>query len=198
MVFCGFGCPAFVGVFVSAVGKNVKDSLRITLLFNIGRVAVYFLLAGASAYLGKVIVARLGVVPHIAFVAYMLIVGSLLFLSRTGSSCKTSDIVGWYRKMLNGHSLSAILMGILTGLIPCVPFSTVIAFSIDRASVGSAFLAAGAFGLGSSIAYMVVVGGLVGLFSSKIREKMQNKLIMQRICGAIMLIIALKDIVVLV
>ncbi len=193
VVFCGFGCPAFVGVFISAVGKSVKESMIMTSMFNIGRVVVYVFLSVLSAYLGMEIAGRLGHLPHVVFVVYMLVIGVMLFVSSSENSCKSSKTALWRRLFGRRFYLSAFGMGVVAGFVPCIPLSALLAFSAGKASVGSALFAAMAFGAGSSIAYMVIVGGIVGLFSVKVRERLSNRMLMQRICGAIILAIAIGD-----
>ncbi len=197
IVFCGFGCPAFIGVYVSALSEDVKQSLIITALFNLGRVAVYLLLAFLSVYLGRAVVESLGIAPHIVLISMMVAIGLVLSFSKPKSNCSTGSFSSAYRRLLSRSKFSALLIGAVTGLIPCLPFSAVVAYAVNSSSLANAMVAAASFGLGSSIAYLLVVGALLGLFAKSVSLRIANKAIFNRICGVIILLIAFKDILVL-
>ncbi len=62
-------------------------------------------------------------------------------------------------------------LGLITGMLPCVPYTAVMAAAAASGSLVTGGALALCFGLGTSVSPLLIIGGGAGWFSKKILEK---------------------------
>jgi sulfite exporter TauE/SafE len=175
LVVCTASCLPIVTSYIAGVGAGFGRGVKISLIFNSGRVLAYALiggLVGLFSVLFRVFVSETAISPFqvyssIAFGGVTIVVGASIYLrSRKPCYCDSQGniIVATGRF---GFDIGAFSLGLSRGLVLCPPLIALLIYSLPFAnpigSVGIAVL----FGLGTTLSPILLLGGVTGWLLNK-------------------------------
>lgn len=180
LAFCTASCLPFVASYIAGVGAGFGRGVKLTAIFNFGRIAAYALIGALAGLLSGLLwatsaeaISPFQVYSSIAFGVVTIIMGAIiLFKSRKTSECgKDSEKMLKAAKKAGlsrfGVNFGAFTLGLTRGLIVCPPLLLVLAYAVPFSDpLGSVGLAV-VFGLGTAISPILFLGGVTGWLLNK-------------------------------
>jgi sulfite exporter TauE/SafE len=179
LVVCTASCLPIVTSYIAGVGAGFGKGVKITLIFNSGRVLAYALIGGLIGLfsgLFRLFVSDSAISPFqiyssLAFGIVTIVIGISIFLkARKPCDCNVQDaekMVAIPKTGRFGFDFGAFSLGLSRGLIVCPPLIALLIYSLPFASpVGSVGIAV-LFGLGTAISPILLLGGLTGWLLNK-------------------------------
>jgi len=178
LAVCTASCLPVVTGYIAGVGAGFSKGVKVTLIFNSGRILAYTLigaLIGLFGSLFRIFVSEAAISPFqvyssFAFGIVTIIIGAaILFRARKPCDCNTgSTPVGAFRTVSRfGVDFGAFSLGLSRGLIVCPPLIALLLYSLPFTSpIGSVGIAL-LFGLGTALSPMILLGGVTGWLLNK-------------------------------
>lgn len=180
LAVCTASCLPIIAGYIAGVGSGFTKSIKITLIFNSGRVLAYALIGALIGLFGgllqffgsEAILSPFQVYSSLAFGIVTIIIGGWLLLKARRPSCdcnmqESNNMPSPGRVGRYGVNLGAFSLGLTRGLIICPPLIALLAYSLSfgnpLGSIGIAVL----FGLGTTISPILLLGGVTGWLLSK-------------------------------
>ncbi len=167
---CLLVCAPILLPFVLGTAGNWKKGLQATLIFSAGRITICILFGlllglGKQIYLDSFLESQFNFELQIFFGLFIFLIGFLLILGK-----HRLNICPGLGKLLTRHNLKTVfILGLLMGIIPCGPLMAVFAYIFIKATnLISSVLLTLAFGLGTTISPMLVLGAFSGFIPQKI------------------------------
>jgi sulfite exporter TauE/SafE len=201
---CTLTCSPFIAGYIVGSDRGVKRGLWLSVIFNAGRVLTYGALGLAvglagSAFLVDGAYAGWGA---LAFGGTVAAIGLWIAVRRRPGGCGrvcadggTPNLVQRMRYRLEpregeGGELSAGLMGLLIGLVPCPPLIALLVFAGSTGSAATGMAMGVLFGLGTVISPILIVAGAAGWFSDRIaRESPTIRPAVMRLAGLLLVVL---------
>jgi sulfite exporter TauE/SafE len=175
LVVCTASCLPIVTSYIAGVGAGFSRGVKISLIFNSGRVLAYALiggLVGLFSSLFRLFVSDTAISPFqvyssIAFGAVTIVIGVSIYLkSRKPCNCDSQNTntkaTGRF-----GFDVGAFSLGLSRGLVICPPLIALLIYSLPFTSpVGSVGIAL-LFGLGTTLSPILLLGGVTGWLLNK-------------------------------
>ncbi len=168
---CSFSCFPVIATYVIGTNKGFKDSLIATLLFSVAKLTAYILIGAICAVSGMFIFKW--VEPKIiATIIGMILIttGTLLFLRKKHKHCCHAE----HKCISIDNYKQVLVLGFISGLIPCPPYIALMSTAAVSGSLSLGLWGTLAFGVGNLISPLILMGGVMGLFSNKIHLKIQK------------------------
>jgi sulfite exporter TauE/SafE len=162
LVVCTASCLPIVTSYIAGVGAGFVKGVKISLIFNSGRVLAYALIGGLMGLfsgLFRLLVSDAAISPFqiyssLAFGIVTIVIGISIFLSTSRT-----------RKF--GFDIGAFSLGLSRGLIVCPPLIALLIYSLPFTNpVGSVGIAV-LFGLGTALSPILLLGGVTGWLLNK-------------------------------
>jgi sulfite exporter TauE/SafE len=181
MVVCTASCLPIITGYIAGVGAGFGRGVKITLIFNSGRVLAYALIGGLIGLFSGLFrlfvsdsasaISPFQVYSSLAFGMVTIVIGVSIFLkSRKPCDCNvqgTKSMVALPKTGRFGVDFGAFSLGLSRGLIVCPPLIALLIYSLPFASpLGSVGIAV-LFGLGTAISPILLLGGLTGWLLNK-------------------------------
>jgi sulfite exporter TauE/SafE len=175
---CTASCLPLLAGYIAGVGSGFKKSIKLTAIFNSGRILAYALIGAAVGLAGGLLhlfvsdaaFSPFQVYSSIAFGAVTVAIGGIVIYQaqKPCSGCTTQPPAFTAGKRGRyGVDAGAFSLGLTRGLIICPPLIALLAYSLPFASpigtVGIAVL----FGLGTALSPMLLLGGVTGWLLNK-------------------------------
>jgi sulfite exporter TauE/SafE len=179
LAVCTSACLPVVASYIAGVGAGFRKGIKVTFIFNSGRILAYALIGtaiGVFSGLIQVLVSGTKVssfqgYSSIAFGIVSIVIGASIILKvRKPCDCNMQNAkslietgkIGKY-----GVNLGAFSLGLSRGLIICPPLIALLLyalpFSNPLGTVGVAVL----FGLGTALSPILLLGGVTGWLLNK-------------------------------
>jgi uncharacterized protein len=175
LVVCTASCLPIVTSYIAGVGAGFGKGVKISLIFNSGRVLAYALIGGLIGLfsgLFRILVSEEVISPFqiyssIAFGVVTIVIGISIFLkSRKPCECNVQSTNLVTAKKF-GFDIGAFSLGLSRGLVLCPPLIALLIYSLPFASpVGSVGIAV-LFGLGTTLSPIILLGGVTGWLLNK-------------------------------
>ncbi len=197
---CSFSCMPIVCTLVVGTRRGFKSGFVSAMTFAAGRTAGYTI-AGMLCGLTGIAAERLFETKHLVIAAgilFLLTGISLVFFPGKpkckDSSCASGCTFSGNRDMeTKNPGLRLSSLGLITGIMPCAPYATVMAAAAASGSMLTGGLSAFCFGLGTCVSPLLLMGGGAGWFSKKIIEKTPDiDGVIRKIAGSIILIMGIR------
>ncbi len=191
LTICSFSCMPLVCTVVMGTKRGFKSGVFSAAVFSAGRIAGYTaagILCGLTGKAAENIFQQDKVV--LAAGVLFLFTGCCVFFSSKRKGCKRSGVSSIGSK---GSKLQLSSLGLITGMMPCVPYTAVMAGAAASGSFAIGGFSAFCFGLGTSLSPLLLVGGGAGWFSKKLVEKipdLDGKI--RKITGVLIMIMGIK------
>lgn len=178
LAYCTASCLPVVAGYIAGVGSGFKQSIRITLIFNTGRIIAYTLIGALiglfSGLLGFFISAEaispFQIYSSLAFGLVTVAIGVMLLVQARKPQCNCSGTdtnVAVRRVRRFGVDFGAFTLGFTRGLIVCVPLILLLSTSLTLVDPVGSIAIAVLFGLGTTISPLLLLGGVTGWLLSK-------------------------------
>ena len=173
---CTASCLPVLAGYIAGVGSGFKGSVKITFLFNGGRVLAYILIGAAVGLFGGLIryfvsdaaIAPFQVYSSVAFGAVTIAIGGWLIWKARKPTCEckipTPKINS---KRLGSTDAGAFTLGLTRGLVICPPLIAILIYALPFATPLGTVTIAALFGLGTAISPMLILGGVTGWLLNK-------------------------------
>lgn len=175
LAVCTASCLPYVASYIAGIGAGFKKGLKITLIFNSGRVLAYALIGGIVGlfsgffrlFVSEEAISPFQVYSSLAFGIVSIAIGaSIFFKARKPCDCNSANTVVQSKSGRFGVDFGAFSLGLTRGLIICPPLILLLSYSLPFSNpVGSVAMAI-LFGLGTTLSPILLLGGVTGwLFS---------------------------------
>jgi sulfite exporter TauE/SafE len=191
---CLASCGALMVSYITGTNRNVRQSVSAYLIFSLSRIAVYgilgllFFLFGQFATEGFFSLYR----RYIFIVAgiFIFITGLLLILGKGPHNRFCDRIAG---SMIRKDSKTLVLIGLVTGISPCLPLLSVLSYiGLVSKSWQSSLLYGFLFGLGTTFSVLFILVVSCGLIPGFFKGHPRVLLMINRVCGLILMILGLQ------
>jgi sulfite exporter TauE/SafE len=179
LVVCTASCLPIVTSYIAGVGAGFGRGVKITMIFNSGRVLAYALIGGLIGlfsglfrlFVSDAAISPFQIYSSLAFGAVTIVIGVSIFLkSRKPCDCNTQNaknVSVTHKTGRFGFDLGAFSLGLSRGLIVCPPLIALLIYSLPFASpLGSVGIAV-LFGLGTALSPILLLGGVTGWLLNK-------------------------------
>lgn len=174
---CTASCLPYVAGYVAGIGAGFRQGIRVTLIFNAGRIVAYALLGALVGLLGGIltIVAPEAISPFqvyssLVFGAITIVIGiGVLWKARRTPECSLHAVNPPSSGKLGrfGVDVGAFSLGLSRGLIICPPLALLLLYALPFSTpLGSVTLAV-LFGIGTTISPLLILGGVTGWLLNK-------------------------------
>ncbi|MDR0373863.1 MAG: sulfite exporter TauE/SafE family protein [Nitrososphaerota archaeon] len=180
LAVCTASCLPFVAGYIAGVGSGFRGSVKITMLFNSGRILAYALIGAVVGLFGgllRIFVSDAAISPFqiyssLVFGVITVIIGVMVLFKARKSSC---ECVGQDAKKLAdtqkrgrfGVNFGAFTLGLTRGLILCPPLMALLVYALPFVSPAGSISIAVLFGLGTTISPLLLLAGVTGWLLSK-------------------------------
>jgi sulfite exporter TauE/SafE len=179
LAVCTASCLPVVAGYIAGVGSGFVKSVKLTMIFNSGRILAYALIGGLIGLFGGLlrffisdtVFSPFQVYSSLAFGAVTILIGVWVMYKARKPSC---DCGGQAPKALTaknmrrfGVDFGAFSLGLTRGLIICPPLILLLTTSLALASPAGSVAIAVLFGVGTSLSPMLLLGGLTGWLLGK-------------------------------
>ncbi len=188
---CSFSCIPIVCTVVMGTRRGFKNGFASTVTFSAGRVLGYTVAGILCGLTGMA-------AENLFQQQYIILTAAILFLLTGGSIAffpgkkKCQQDIGQICQTKN-PKLRMSSLGLITGMMPCVPYTAVMASAAASGSPVTGGLSAFCFGLGTSVSPLLLIGGGAGWFSKKILEKTPEiDGMLRKITGCIIMVMGIR------
>jgi sulfite exporter TauE/SafE len=182
--------------YIAGTGAGFSRGVKITLIFNSGRILAYVLIGGLIGLFSGLItlaapdvISPFQVYASLVFGLVTVVIGSNIFLkSRKLQKCnfRGDNIVTSCKMNRFGFDFGAFSLGLTRGLIICPPLITLlVVYALPFSNPLGSITLATLFGLGTTLSPILVLGGVTGWLLNK--APLFRKLI--SIAGGVVLIV---------
>jgi cytochrome c-type biogenesis protein len=179
LAVCTASCLPYVASYIAGVGAGFRKGVKITMIFNSGRVLAYALIGAAIGLFSgvfRLFVSSSAISPFqayssIAFGIVTIIIGaSVLIKYRKPCECSPQNSKNMFatsKRSRHGVDFGAFSLGLTRGLIVCPPLIALLVYSLPFSNpIGSLSLAV-LFGVGTALSPMLLLGGATGWLLNK-------------------------------
>ncbi|NLF88700.1 sulfite exporter TauE/SafE family protein [Candidatus Bathyarchaeota archaeon] len=179
LAYCTASCLPVVAGYIAGVGSGFKQSVKITAIFNGGRILAYTIIGAVVGVFGELLrffVSESAITPFqiyssLAFGVVTIAIGAMLMWKirkPSGCECKPSDAaVTAGRIKRYGVDFGAFTLGFTRGLIICTPLILLLSTSLTLVDAAGSIAVALLFGVGTSISPILILGGVTGWLLNK-------------------------------
>jgi len=174
---CTASCLPYVTSYVAGIGAGFKKGVKITLIFNSGRILAYALIgaligvfSGLISLVAPGAISPFQVYSSLIFGAVTMAIGAgILLKARKTCECITQSANIAHQKIGRfGFDFGAFTLGLSRGLIICPPLiSLLLLYALPFSSPLGSMTLAVLFGLGTTISPLLVLGGVTGWLLNK-------------------------------
>lgn len=192
---CIASCGPFLVSYVAGTNKNVSKGIAAYVLFSLARISVYIALGIGIFFLSSLAIENLlaGLRKYILLSGglFMAVIGLLMVLGRRldPGFCRALN-----RVLLENDKKSIFAVGLLIGLMPCLPLLSVLSYIglVSRGWTQSA-LYSFSFGIGTFISPLILIVMLAGSIRRLfLFNEAKYRLIFNSICGMVIIFLGVQ------
>ncbi len=189
---CLASCGPFLISFIAGTNKNIPQAIIFYSLFSLSRVGVYLVLGLLIYFLGNI-------AQEYLFPGYVSLFGGIfialcgLFII-LGEKLKLPRIALLNKFFSQGKINNPLVFGFIYGLIPCVPFLTVLSYSaLVSRNWEQALFYTFSFGLGTFLSPLLAVSVFSGALSGLLKGAREKYLkVLSVLCGLIIIFLGVQ------
>jgi sulfite exporter TauE/SafE len=174
---CTASCLPYIAGYVAGIGANFRQGVKVTLIFNAGRVLAYALIGALIGLIGGLVTtlapnvwSPFQVYASVIFGGVTVAIGiSILLKTRKPAECAVQETKAASSKLGRfGVDLGAFSLGFTRGLIICPPLiALLLTYALPFSSPAGSMSLAVLFGLGTTISPLLLLGGVTGWLLNK-------------------------------
>lgn len=201
---CLASCGPLLLTYISGSGKNILSGLLAYILFSLGRIFAYLLIACLFIILGNFVTQRLvGEYSKIASVtggSFIIIVGIMMILGKqnnllihSGNSNFLVKLFGGLEKgLLERDKKTVFTLGLVTGILPCAPLISLFSYiGLSFKGWFEGLTCSLSFGLGTFFSPLILLALLAGALSGSVAKRNYYR-VFSIICGLIILFLGVN------
>jgi sulfite exporter TauE/SafE len=179
LAVCTASCLPVVAGYIAGIGSGFTKSVKITMIFNSGRILAYALIGGLIGLFGGLLrffisdsaLSPFQVYSSLAFGVVTILIGVWVMYKARKPSCDCGAqtpkglAAGSMRRF--GVDFGAFSLGLTRGLIVCPPLILLLTASLALTPPAGSVAIAVLFGIGTSLSPMLILGGLTGWLLGK-------------------------------
>ena len=171
-VFCTSTCLPYVASYIAGINAGFLKGVKITLIFNFGRITAYALIGAALGALKLLLDDSFRLTfqtySSLAFSVVTIAIGANILIRKKPSSC-TCELAkpAGSKKIIKSFDFHAYTLGFSRGLLLCTPLLALLAYSVPFGSAIDSFALAVLFGLGTALSPILLIGGATGWLLNK-------------------------------
>lgn len=179
LAVCTASCLPVLAGYIAGVGSGFKKSVKLTVIFNSGRVLAYALIGALIGLFGGLLrffvsdaaISPFQIYSSIGFGIVTIVIGGWLICKSQKPSCECNVQNG--AKVSTGKvgkfgvDFGAFTLGLTRGLVICPPLIALLIYALPFANPAGTIGIAVLFGLGTTISPMLLLGGVTGWLLSK-------------------------------
>lgn len=179
LAVCTSACLPVVASYIAGIGSGFQKSLKVTFIFNLGRILAYALIGGAIGLFSGLIhlsVSNTTLEPFqiyssVAFGIVSIVIGTSIIL-KANKPCycniqDTKKLNARDKMSMFGVDFGAFSLGLSRGLIVCPPLIALLLYSIPFTNPLGTVTIAVLFGLGTALSPILLLGGVTGWLLNK-------------------------------
>ena len=170
---CLASCGPILISYIAATKKNVYDSIFSYSLFSFARILVYLFLSVSIFFLGQFTTERL----LADFSSYIFITAGL-FISLMGlllamdKKIEIGPLRSFKKYILEKEKKNSLILGIIFGLLPCVPVLVLLSYiGLYSKTWSDSLLYALAFGIGTFLSPLLLLAIFTGMLPQLLKDK---------------------------
>lgn len=183
---CLASCGPLLVTYIAATGKNMLRGGLTYLLFSFSRILVYLAFGLLVFLFGEVTQRAFGTLARYIFLVagiFIAAIGIFITLGKNPAHrlCQKAQQV-----FLKNDSKTILLFGVFTGVLPCAPLVTVLAYVglVSRHWLDSLFYSL-AFGLGTLVSPLLLLAMFSGLIPRLLAKQDKFYRLFNLVCGLI-------------
>ncbi|MGD6852511.1 MAG: sulfite exporter TauE/SafE family protein [Candidatus Bathyarchaeia archaeon] len=180
LAVCTASCLPIVAGYVAGVGSGFKKSVKLTMIFNGGRILAYALIGGLIGLFGGLLrffVSDAALSPFqmyssFAFGIVTIVIGVWIMYKAKNPACdcntpQAQKTIATGKAGKYGVDFGAFSLGLTRGLIICPPLIALLAYSLPFTNALGSLGIAVLFGLGTALSPMLLLAGVTGWLLNK-------------------------------
>lgn len=190
---CGIGCGSvatpFLTAYVIGKRKDLKESLKVTLIFSLGKILIMILLGGISAFIGQAVISGskdlFSLDVKLLFNGISVLLGAMIIIKNARKKkscrscrnhCKENVIIGQPKKesLNNKEKIMLFVTGIIYGMTPCVPLGSMLLIAAGL-SVWEGMMLLGFFGVVTCISPVIIQSIIAGMIAPRMIKDLSDK-----------------------
>jgi len=191
---CMVICAPILLPYIAGTKRNWQEGLKAALIFGLTRMAIYTLMGGVVGYVGYFLFNLfygqvLGKYLWVLGGIFIIILGGLIIL---GKGVKNPVCRFLQKQTLENSNKSMVFLGIVIGFSPCLPLLAVlteIMFIAEEFYQG--FLYGAAFGIGTVISPLLLLGALAPIFPAKFVKTERAGKAFNAVCGILLIAVGI-------
>ena len=191
---CLLVCAPILLPYIAGTKRTWQEGFKATLIFGLTRLTVYTLMGGVVGYIGYYLFQLFynqlwGMYLWIIAGIFIIILG---FLIMFGKRVRNPVCNFLQKQTLEDSTKSMVILGLLVGFSPCLPLLAVlteIMFMAEHFYQG--FLYGFAFGIGTVISPLLILGALAPLISGKLISSDKAIQVFNFVCGILLLMVGI-------
>lgn len=190
---CMASCGPLLISYAAGTNKSVFKSLGAYFLFCFGRIIVYLALGVLVYNFGQAVTEHFVVsaskITAYCAGAFIALVGILVAIGRGffGVTC-----LKWQKFFLEKDPKTIFLMGLLIGLIPCLPYVSLLSYiGLVSKSWHDAAVYSFAFGIGTAVSPLLAIVGFAGFLPGLLKDEKFRRLF-NALCGLVLVVLGVQ------
>ncbi len=188
---CMLICAPILLPYIAGTKRTWQEGLKATLVFGITRLIIYTIMGGAVGYIGYYLFRLFysqvwGMFLWVFAGIFVIVMGILIILGRGARNpiCKFLQ-----KQSLEDSTKSMIFLGMVIGFSPCLPLLAVLTEIMFIAKeFYQGFLYGFAFGIGTVISPLLLLGGVTPLIPAKLLRTEKAVGIFNFVCGILLIL----------
>ena len=191
---CIIICAPILLPYIAGTKRTWQDGLKATLVFSLTRLVVYTFMGGVVGYVGYYLFQLFHgqIWAKFLWIFAGLFIIALGILIAFGKGIKNPVCQLLQKQTVENSTKSMIFLGLVIGFSPCLPLLAVlteIMFLAEEFYQG--FLYGFAFGIGTVISPLLLLGALAPLIPAKLIKTDKAMKIFNVVCGALLILVGL-------
>lgn len=191
---CMIICAPILLPYIAGTKRTWQEGLKATLIFGLTRMLIYTLMGGVVGYIGY---SMFNLFYNRAWGMYVWVIGGLFIITlgiliMLGKGIKNPVCKFLQTQTLENSNKSMVFLGIVIGFSPCLPLIAVlteIMFMVEEFYQG--FLYGAAFGVGTVLSPLLLLGALAPVFPSKFIKTEKAGKVFNAVCGFLLIAVGI-------
>ncbi|MFH1540566.1 MAG: sulfite exporter TauE/SafE family protein [Elusimicrobiota bacterium] len=186
---CFLFCAPLTSSYIFAKEFNCKKGLLFTIIFSLGRITAYSILAVVAVAFINTLEIQKNIFKQVAGFIILLTLPAYSLFKNNVKFCNL--FCNYFGK--NTQNYGTFLLGVFIGLTPCAPLAGVLTYIVCKSeNIFDGFFNGLIFGIGTLFSPLILVGLLGGIFNLYISKTKKISWIFKIIANCVIIYFGLK------
>jgi len=193
---CLLFCSPVILPYIAATRKGWREGLGAVLIFLLARLIAYVLLGLLAGLLGELFAERFHQFDYLIFLGGGIFISLLGLFIIFGKDYHYHLCQVLRRQIVDNSIKGSIMLGLIAGILPCLPFLGVLAYiALKAEGLWQGAFYGLAFGMGKFISPLIPLGALVSALPAGLIKNQRIYTFFSRLCGFVLFLIGVNLIV---